>query len=507
MKNIIPFILNSVWLAGFISCQPNLRQHVSIVITENQNPGTTDWIINKVRLDTCTLKVTEAYTEGTYCRAKEIEGYCSDASILAGDTLNVFVSTHPASSYIVDIYRMGYYQAQGGRHVMNLGPFSGTPQPIPKDGVKNLIECNWEKGFDIVIPDDWVSGVYLGKMTTAPGEWQSYFIFIVKDEREAGFIFQCSDLTWQAYNRWPAWRSLYDWTADWGRTPWFTEPGPDVGFDRPYSFYMNHLPVSVHPITNGSGEFLLWEFPLAYWMEQHGYDVTYISNMDTHSDGEKLLRAKGFISVGHDEYWTQKMFDNVAEARDRGVNLLFLSGNSVSGRIYLNPSGKGQPNRVFGRINWFENESDLMGSKSYGVGLADWKISNPDHWIFRGTKIKKDDIIPDLVGWEFHGYPVGNIPKIQILAEDSLAGAEGKKYAATYYETARGNFVFNAATCWWSMALSTPPGFPFPQNPRKLFTGRTIDFRKNDTRVQSITHNLMDSIVNMTQNKEESSAK
>ena len=30
------------------------------------------------------------------------------------------------------------------------------------------------------------------------------------------------------------------------------------------------------------GEFLLWEYPLSYWMEQQGYDMSYIWNMDTH---------------------------------------------------------------------------------------------------------------------------------------------------------------------------------------------------------------------------------
>ena len=59
---------------------------------------------------------------------------------------------------------------------------------------------------------------------------------------------------------------------------------------------------SIPPVlTNGSGEFLLWEFPLAFWMESSGYDVTYISNLDTHNDFESLTRAKGFLSVGHDE--------------------------------------------------------------------------------------------------------------------------------------------------------------------------------------------------------------
>jgi hypothetical protein len=71
----------------------------------------------------------------------------------------------------------------------------------------------------------------------------------------------------------------------------------------------------------------------------------------------------------------------------------------------------------------------------------------------------------------------------------------GNVYAATYYETPAGSFVFNAATCWWNMLLSTPPGFPHPQNPKGLFTDRIIDFRENDPRVQRMTENMLEHIL------------
>jgi len=29
-----------------------------------------------------------------------------------------------------------------------------------------------------------------------------------------------------------------------------------------------------YTLTNGSGEFLLWEHPLCFWLEREGYDVT-----------------------------------------------------------------------------------------------------------------------------------------------------------------------------------------------------------------------------------------
>ena len=88
----------------------------------------------------------------------------------------------------------------------------------------------------------------------------------------------------------------------------------------------------------GSGEFLLWEYPLCYWLEQQGYDVTYCANIDTHSDREGLNRVKCFLSVGHDEYWTLPMFENVKSAVDNGLNAAFLSGNAIMWVIDLNPS-------------------------------------------------------------------------------------------------------------------------------------------------------------------------
>ena len=93
------------------------------------------------------------------------------------------------------------------------------------------------------------------------------------------------------------------------------------------------------------------EFPLAFWLEKEGYDVTYISNVDTHADAKGLLRAKAFLSVGHDEYWTEQMFDNVTKARDAGVSLAFLSGNSISGVVELLPEQRrpSEPGHAAGR--------------------------------------------------------------------------------------------------------------------------------------------------------------
>ena len=486
-KNTPKRILLSA-LIGFLSFTM-LSAHVSaqhksdVIVAENAKPGTTDWIITKV-----VRHPDEPYDKGWH-RRKEIEGYVSHTSIRAGETLKVLVSTAPADKFTLDIFRMGYYGGKGGRLMKSFKSLKGVTQSTPADGKKNLIECQWTESASFEIPKDWVSGVYLGKLSTLTTEAQAYIVFIVRDNRQADLLFQCSDMTWLAYNRWPQWRSFYDSpTSQWAaRAP----DNFDVGYDRPYGLFWNLFPAGFEPLSNGSGEFLMTEFPLAFWLEKEGYDVTYISNVDTHADGPGLLRGKAWLSVGHDEYWTQEMYDNVTKARDAGVSLAFLSGNAVSGRVKLLPNNNGVPNRVMTMVDRGFDEENLMGGVSYGVGLADWICAAPDHWAFEGTDMKKGDRVKQLVGWEFHGPPLPeNAKNLVVLAEGFVTKYDGtstnRKYASTIYTADKGNFVFNAATCWWNKVLSAPPAY---MNPPYMF------FAEGDERIRKITKNILNRMI------------
>jgi hypothetical protein len=98
-----------------------------------------------------------------------------------------------------------------------------------------------------------------------------------------------------------------------------------------------------------------------------------------------------------------------------------------------------------------------------GVGFTDWTCYKPKHWVFEEANVKKGDRVPALVGWEYHGAPVGMNPNLVVPSEGPVYGANGEKrpgiYATTIYAVAKGNLVFNAATCWWNRVLSSPPGF------------------------------------------------
>lgn len=256
------------------SSQSTDRGAPNPIIDENQRPGTTDWQLTYTRVD-----------PKTRYRSPLIEGYVSHASIESGQTLHFFVSTNPAGPFTIDLYRLGYYGGKGGRHLLKVGPLEGRVQEDPPVGEKRLRDCKWATSFSMTIPKDWISGVYLGKLSLLSDRYQSYVIFIVRENRSSEVLFQCSDNTWQAYNRWPDQYALYD---D-GVSEWALADKAKVSYNRPYGKYCQILDA---PLSQGSGEFLLWEFPLAFWLEKEGYDVTYLSNTDVHRSRECLKNGR-----------------------------------------------------------------------------------------------------------------------------------------------------------------------------------------------------------------------
>lgn len=478
----------------------------NIIQRENAQAGSTDWQLTRVRLD-----------KSDGCRAPAIEGYCSQQSVAAGETLQIMVSTQPAEQFQIEIFRTGYYGGRGARLMKTLGPLDGTPQSVPDPNDRILHECQWKASAELTIPDDWPSGVYLGRLTTLPPDdkrpyWQSYVIFIVRDDRPADILFQCSDNTWQAYNGWPYKSSLYTHSKG-GQGPW-----ADVSFDRPYGREAQYTSIVNDPLSVGSGGYLTFEFPLAYWLEKQGYDVSYCSNSDLLTPN-RGLKCKAFLSVGHDEYWDMRQYKSVVALRDAGVNLLFLSGNSVCWVSPFKPSGDGRANRIIfrggpfgGDYQWAEereqshgpfpqrgpDEGYLMGARNLSPvnGGGDWICTNPDHWIFAGTGMQRGDRVPGLVGWEYHGDPPEDLPGLEIVGQGTAwqGGVNPSPWTATIYPGPKGNYVFNAATIFWSQGLSMPPGHTLPWSHWSRPHGP-------DKRVQQITRNLLDRAIDRSRSQ------
>ena len=489
---------------------PGKRSNENPIVLENKKKGTTDWQLT--------------YIHSKDFRSEMIEGYCSHTSVRAGETIDVFLSAKLVTDVTIDFYRIGYYGGKGGRFMQQIGPIAVTPQPEPPIAEHRLRQCNWAVSTSFTIPDDWISGVYLGKLSCSGHRYESYIIFVVRDERKADLLFKTSDTTWHAYNKWPDNYSLYD--SDEPEEPHSARTW--VSFDRPYGKYPQ---VVDQPLSQGSGEFLLWEYPLCFWLEQHGYDVTYCGNIDIHDNPLGLKRIKCFLSVGHDEYWTLDMFNNVKKAVAGGLNAAFLSGNTIKWvidmlpsadvtsfdvksklthdgqRIPFKPDSKGRLFRTMHRLGRFgglseeekarpnyagpfpmegPNEGTLMGARNPSVptGSGDWVVTRQDHWIFEGTGMRNGDKIPGLVGWEHCGDPL-DLPGLEVIASGLTINSGGKQSqsSATVYPGPKENWVFCAATIFWCIGLSQPPGLTPPYS----HFGRP---HGSDERVQRITANF-----------------
>ena len=198
------------------------------------------------------------------------------------------------------------------------------------------------------MPADAVSGVYLARLQRLDSNGNpidgavNQIPFVVRNDGEThDIVLQTSDTTWQAYNAWGGnngvvGANLYGDAND--SINW--DPIPGAGShsqDRAYAVSYNRPFITDDGTGPASGaqDYLFGaDYAAIYWLEKQGYDVSYISGVDTDRLGADYLKNyKSFISVGHDEYWSGDQRANVEEARDSGVNLLFWSGNECYWKI------------------------------------------------------------------------------------------------------------------------------------------------------------------------------
>lgn len=433
---------------------------------ENQRAGSTDWPLNHPATQ------------------REIEGYASLTSVNRGGTIQLFVNTVDAG-YAIDIFRMGWYDGAGARRVMESIQREGIRQPDPIiEPLSGMIECAWREPFVLQVPEDWVSGVYLAKLTASRGK-QSYIIFVVRDDyRTSKFLFQSSVTTYQAYNNWGG-KSLYEWNSK-GRQ------ASRVSFNRPYAISPN--PAAAYGV--GAGEFLTnvqparrtsssgWEYSMVRWLEKEGYDVTYATSIDTHKSDRMLRTRSVFLSVGHDEYWSWSMRQNVESARDAGVSLGFFSANtcywqirfessSITGDVYrtivaykenaaLDPLAlDGLNSKYQVTTRWRQVPVSLPESSLIGVMyqtdpvLGDIVISPsaPD-WVLGNTGLEPGASLPGLLGYEVDRITSDSPAGIVMIAHSPYLHKRRIRYAdMTIYQSASKAKVFATGSIQWSWGL------------------------------------------------------
>ncbi|HEX7151316.1 MAG TPA: N,N-dimethylformamidase beta subunit family domain-containing protein [Thermoanaerobaculia bacterium] len=428
---------------------------------------------NPIQIENARQGTTEWKTGGFEANG-EVEGFASPTSVNRGESVSIYVNT-PYPSYTLQVFRMGWYGGTGARRVYGPVTLPGTAQPIPvPDPVTGLVECNWTNPHVLGIPatDDWISGVYLVKLT-ANGR-HKYTIFVVRDDaRFSNHYFQLSVTTYQAYNNWGG-KSLYTFNST------DQVAARKVSLDRPY-------------ITgSGTGDFLYrWEYNMLRFMEREGYDVTYHTNVDTHERPALMLNHQDWLSIGHDEYWSWEMFDHVQAARDAGIDLGFFSANTAYWQIRYEPNATGVPNRTivsykeksnsedpyaldgdpandhlitkqFRQVPVNRPESQLLGVEyiynpvTNGDIIIDDVTTQP--WVFEGTGLVTGSRLPKLLGYEVDHMTEHSPDNIVRLGNSPYVDKDTGKteYShMTIYDAPGGAHVFATGTIQWAWGLDS----------------------------------------------------
>ena len=390
----------------------------------------------------------------------QIIGFTTQISGLAGTRLGLKVST-TADRWRVEAYRIGAYQGGWGHLVWRSTPQQGQRQADPVlDPVETrTVVAPWRRSLTIDT-SEWPAGYYALKLRTASG-FEKLVPYVVSSDSAAGTVALVAPVTtWQAYNAWGGY-SLYDGPDDDARS--FA-----VSFDRPFGGYM------------GANDFRSAAFPIVVRAEKLGVPLSYFTNVDVHARPGLLSGARGYVSLGHDEYWTPTMRREVMQARDAGTNLAFLGANTMYWRIRLSDGPSGPNRTVTGyRDNAFEDplreeqpaeatsrfrdppvarpEQELIGVQyeCYPVD-ADYVVVSPRWWGFQGTGLGYGDRLPGLVGPEADRvYPGRLTPRpLQILSNTSYdCRGVATSSQSVYYTVDSGAGVFTAGTLRWGCAL------------------------------------------------------
>ena len=261
------------------------------------------------------------------------QGFTTDISVNHGSTVNFKIQSG-TNNWRIDIYRLGYYQGNGARLITTINKTSAQTQPAPivNSTTGEVDAGNWSVTASWTIPASAVSGVYIAHLVDQNNvSNENHIPFIVRaDELTSDILFQTSDTTWHAYNGWGG-ANLYGGNG----------PGGDFAPGRAYKVSYNRPIATRDSVGTSAGpqDFLFGaEYAAIYWLEQNGYDVSYIAEVDTARSASLLKQHKIFTSTGHDEYWDTTARANVEAARGAGVNLVFMSGNEVYWKTRWEPS-------------------------------------------------------------------------------------------------------------------------------------------------------------------------
>ncbi|MHB8218812.1 MAG: N,N-dimethylformamidase beta subunit family domain-containing protein [Acidimicrobiales bacterium] len=441
----------------------------SAIAAQNQLPGTTTW------------KLSGAPATGS------IAGFANTTYASAGQQVVLYVST-TAPQFRVVAYRMGYYQGKGGRQIWSSPEVPGKVQPTcPVTAGINMVSCdNWTPSLTMTVTASFMQGDYLLKLVGS-GNQQSYVLLTVWNPAgTAAYLVMSRSLTeegWNTYGGYSYYQGQGPCTL--GQTGSYPpcNRARVVSFDRPFA------------TGQGASDFLGNEYPLVRFMEKHGLDVAYCTDITVDEHPTILLHHRVLLSLGHDETWTTTERQAAQTALAHGMNLAFMGAAPMVRHSRLQPSPLGPDREEVDYRNSTEDPlngtghtatvtgntfatpptndpptglvgGEYSGYMDPGASPLPLVVHQATSWLFRGTGLKQGTSVSGVVASDIqHVNPTSAPTDLQVLAHSPVPLSEaytnqgswgGNTYAdTTYFTQPSGNGgVFQSGTVNWINALN-----------------------------------------------------
>ena len=260
-------------------------------------------------------------------RTYNLAGFATQTSYNLGESVPLKIGAY-AKTVDISVFRMGYYGGKGGRLVASASnvAVNNGPSCEATNAKTGEVNCDeWDPTYTIPGSSLPATGVYLVKLVDPEGD-DNQVIFIVREDKPSPgseVLVKIPTSTYQAYN-WFGGKSLYNYNSS---LPNLADGAPrafSVSFERPFQ-----------DIASGADEnwFLKVDYPMVYWLEKEGYDISYTDGVAIDEKPESLLNHKVVLISGHDEYWSGKELAAMKAAREHGVSIASFSGNTAYWKV------------------------------------------------------------------------------------------------------------------------------------------------------------------------------
>ena len=257
-----------------------------------------------------------------------------------GDTIDIHASLYGSSADTfhtgtrsIEALRIGWYQGSGARQVWDSGPINLKERKIsyPRDATR-MIETKWPTTVRLKLDQHWVPGFYLFITRSFDGTIENAAPFVLHSPLGSSkLMLMHSFITWNTYNTFG------------GRSGYF-----GVGATKTEQRNDRSRVVSLDRPIVGSGGFSIHRdaVSLVQFIEKAGINYDQYSDFDLDSWPSITKSYNGIVLGGHPEYFTHRIYDTLVSARNTGINVAILGGNTGIWQTRLADSKVGKNRRI-----------------------------------------------------------------------------------------------------------------------------------------------------------------